>query len=243
MLVKSKVKYIQSLSHKKQRDADKVFVAEGPKIINELLNEPAISPLEIYALKDWIDSAAPLPSTPVEIIDEHVLSRISSLTTPNQVVGLFKMPSWPAFDPEKKLSLLLDNIQDPGNLGTILRCADWFGIEQVVCSLDCADVFSSKVVQSTMGSIGRVKVYYANLIETIKNFNGIRLMAATLNGKDVHQFGAINEGMLLIGNESKGIGPDLLALPHEKITISRKGNAESLNAAVATGILLHELTQ
>jgi TrmH family RNA methyltransferase len=94
-----------------------------------------------------------------------------------------------------------------------------------------------------MGSIGRVKVYYANLIETIKNFNGIRLMAATLNGKDVHQFGAINEGMLLIGNESKGIGPDLLALPHEKITISRKGNAESLNAAVATGILLHELTQ
>ncbi len=241
MLVKSKVKYIQSLSHKKHRDSDKVFIAEGPKIINELLNEPAFEPVELFALRTWIESSA-ANHLPVMEIDEQQLERISFLTSPNQVLGIFKMPASAEFEPEGKISILLSGIQDPGNMGTIIRCADWFGIEQVVCSTDCVDVFNPKVVQSTMGSIARVKVIYQPLGETLRKHPNIRVLAATLNGKDVKKLEPVSEAMLLIGNESKGIPDELLQLPHEKITIAKKGQAESLNAAVATAIILHAIS-
>ena len=136
---------------------------------------------------------------------------------------------------------MLDTIQDPGNLGTIVRCADWFGVQQIICSRDCVDLYNPKVVQSTMGSISRVQVVYEDLSTFIHDHSPIPVYAATLKGNDVSKLPTITEGIILIGNESKGIEPELLSMVSHHITIPRKGNAESLNAAVATGIILSHL--
>jgi RNA methyltransferase, TrmH family len=246
MIVKSKVKYINSLGDKKLRDADKVFVAEGPKIINELLGEPSIEPVEIFGLKEWIHNNENT-SLPITEIDEIMLQRLSFLSTPNKVIGLFRMPIRPLLSLSNKVSLMADGIQDPGNLGTIIRCADWFGVDQLICSRDSADIFNPKTVQSTMGSIARVNVYYEDLhqllmenFHTKRNHNNsyVKVYAATLYGTDIKKIKPLTEGVIIIGNESKGIRESLLALADEKITISRYGKAESLNAAVATGIIL-----
>ena len=241
MLVKSKVKYIQSLSHKKQRDEDRVFIAEGPKIINELLNEKSIEPVEIFALKEWVELHPHASAATVHTVDHTLLSRLSALATPNQAVGVFRMPENPPFNPASKITILLHNIQDPGNLGTIIRCADWFGVGQVVCSKDCVDVYNPKTIQSTMGSIGRVHVYYDDLASVITRYKNVPVYAATLSGKSLSQVSRLKEGMIMIGNESKGISDELLKLAHHQVTIPRYGKAESLNAAVAAGIILHAL--
>jgi RNA methyltransferase, TrmH family len=244
MLMKSKIKYIQSLSQKKLREEEGVFVAEGPKIIEEILQASNVETKQLFASKEWIqrsrERGQQLPSEPVEVNDDQ-LQRISFLQTPNQVLGLFKKPVFSAFNQDNKVSLMLETIQDPGNLGTIVRCADWFGIEQIICSKDCVDVFNPKVVQATMGSICRVQVIYEDLLSFINTHVSIPVYAATLSGKDISQFTRIEKGVILIGNESKGIQPDLLSLVKHHITIPRKGNAESLNAAVATGIILSHL--
>lgn len=236
MIVKSKVKYINSLRDKKQRDADRVFVAEGPKIINELLDEPSISVVEIFALKEWI-AENNYVSAAVHEVDDILLNRMSFLSTPNKVLGIFRFPERRPLDLKNKISLALDGIQDPGNLGTIIRCADWFGIEQVICSSDCADLFNPKTVQSTMGSIARVQVEYGHLEEMINN-SGLTVYATTLGGKSIFDVGRVNEGLIVVGNESKGIRKSILEVASEKITIPKLGKAESLNAAVATGIVL-----
>jgi TrmH family RNA methyltransferase len=241
MVEKSKVKYIQSLSQKKLRDEEGVFVAEGPKIINELLNEPSTVLVELYATKEWLGKNAQNTGGAAIEVDEVMLGRLSLLSTPNQVLGVFKKPSPPEFIARGKISLLLETIQDPGNMGSIIRGADWFGIEQIVCSLDCVDVFNPKAVQSTMGSIARIKVFYEELVAVISANRGIKTYAATLNGRNIREVGTLKEGMIIIGNESKGISAGLLELASEKITIPGKGNAESLNAAVATGIILSHL--
>jgi RNA methyltransferase, TrmH family len=241
MIVKSKVKYINSLGDKKLRDADKVFVAEGPKIINELLGEPSIVPQEIFAVKEWIQLHNK-PSLPVTEIDDILLKRLSFLNSPNQVIGLFRMPELSPLSLTNKVSVIADGIQDPGNLGTIVRCADWFGVDQVICSRDAADIFNPKTVQSTMGSIARVKVYYEDLEALLlKNKSNIKIYAATLDGTDIKKIKPLTEGVIAIGNESKGISEALLALADERITIPKTGTAESLNAAVATGIILSHL--
>ncbi len=245
MLVKSQVKYIQSLSQKKQRDEEGLFVAEGPKIINEFLQAPNLPLRLLFATQPWMDEnpalAASLRKDQVELITESELERISFLTTPNQVLALFEKPEFPPLT-GKQLILVLDRIQDPGNLGTIIRCADWFGIRQVVCSPETADVFSPKVVQSTMGSLTRVQLVYTDLSAFLQTYTA-PVFAALLEGKPVKEMGKQAEGAILIGNESKGIHPDLLKgknlIP---VTIPRIGAAESLNAAVATGILLSQLT-
>lgn len=245
MLVKSQVKYIQSLSQKKQRDEEGLFVAEGPKIINEFLQAPNLPLRLLWATQAWMDEnpalAASLRKDQVELITESELERISFLSTPNQVLALFEKPEFPALT-GKQLILLLDRIQDPGNLGTIIRCADWFGIRQVVCSPETADVFSPKVVQSTMGSLTRVQLVYTDLSAFLETYTA-PVFAALLEGKPVKEIGKQSEGAILIGNESKGIDPALLKGKHLiPVTIPRIGAAESLNAAVATGILLSQLT-
>ena len=241
MLMKSKIKYIQSLSQKKFREEQGVFVAEGPKIVAEFLQADNVQLKELYATGKWIgehpELKQELNSSLLEI-SESDLQRISFLQTPNQVLGVFGLPVFPSFDPTNKVSLMLDTIQDPGNLGTILRCADWFGLGQVICSKECADVFNPKVVQSTMGSITRVQVIYEDLPSIIHSYNNLPIYAAMLNGKNIAEYKSITEAFILIGNESKGIDPALLSSVHHQITIPRKGNAESLNAAVATGIIL-----
>jgi len=242
MLVKSQVKYIQSLSQKKCRDEDAVFVAEGPKLINELLNAHNIQLVQLFATDDWINSQKPtVQKEKLIAVTASELERISFLTTPNHALGLFSKPRFPNGDPNTGFSLMLDCLQDPGNLGSIIRCADWFGIKQVICSPDSADVFNPKVVQATMGSIARVNVLYTDLSGYIRKHKDMPVYAATLNGKALSELKPIEKGLLLIGNESKGIDSELLKLATQQITIPRKGEAESLNAAVATGIILSHL--
>lgn len=241
MLIKSQVKYIQSLSHKKLRDSEGVFVAEGPKLINELLSA-RMPLLELFAVKEWIEvQKGPLPVA-VNEISQGELERISQLQTPNQVLGIFKKPDFSANKPLRNtVSIMLDTIQDPGNLGTIIRCADWFGISQVFCSTDCADAWNIKVVQATMGSIARVQVAYGSLEQWLEQEPGLPTYAAVLEGTDLRKQPPIKEGIIIIGNESKGISDAILARCSNRITIPRHGQAESLNAAVATGIILSHI--
>jgi TrmH family RNA methyltransferase len=137
-----------------------------------------------------------------------------------------------------KLSLLLDGIRDPGNMGTIIRIADWFGVAHIICSEDCVDCYNPKVVQATMGSLAGVDIFYTGLDKFISSNKALNVYAATLSGKDVSGIGKIKEGLLIIGNESTGIRDTLLPFITEQISIPRYGRAESLNAAVACGIIL-----
>lgn len=242
MLVKSRVKYIQSLGQKKQRDIEGVFMAEGPKIIAELLASARSFIQQMYATKEWLqEHSQRLNGIEATEVTEDELAKISQLSAPNQVVAIVKQFDNPSLTAKDTVTLVLDTIQDPGNLGTIIRIADWFGIRQMVCSKDSADLYNPKVVQSTMGSVARVKVIYTDLEEWIAEQN-VPVYAAALNGQDITSMKKLKEGIIIIGNESKGISPGVMKLAKERITIIRRGEAESLNAAVATGIILSHLT-
>jgi RNA methyltransferase, TrmH family len=237
---KAKAKYIQSLGQKKHRDEEGLFIAEGPKVVSELLQSAPQYVKEVYAVKEWLKDNSRHPQKKVFIeVSEEELEKLSQLKTPHQVVAVVKK-----FDADKsvvvkgKITLVLDTIQDPGNLGTIIRIADWFGVLQVICSKDCADVYNPKTVQATMGSIARVKVFYTDLPSWLSQQKDIGIYATMLEGKDITKMNALKEGLIIIGNESKGIHEEILALANEKITIPKKGEAESLNAAVAVGIVL-----
>lgn len=243
MLSKKIVKYIQSLSHKKLRDEENSFIAEGPKVVAELLSSGTLSCTIICADASWlIENKKLLKTTSPENIfeaEEISLDRISLLKTPNRVVAVFEKKSEVKFPEIKnKISLMLDDIQDPGNLGTIIRIADWFGIENIICSQNSADCYNPKVVQATMGSIVRVNIYYTSLFPFIDAHKNISVYAASLSGIPLPEFNKITEGIILIGNESAGINEDLLKKANQKITIPKYGHAESLNVAVATGIIL-----
>lgn len=240
MLVKSKVKYIQSLGQKKFRQQEGVFIAEGPKLVKELLTEHSDSVLEIFALKTWIEeNKRIIANRNLTEITEAELEKLSQLTTPNQVVAVVK--NFNTIEPvaeKEKFILVLDGIQDPGNLGTIIRIADWFGVQHIVCSEDSADRYNPKVVQSTMGSIGRVNVFYTSLTKWLGEQQDARIYAAVLEGQDITRMQEPAGGVIVIGNESKGISEEVLRFCNVTITIPQKGKAESLNAAVATGIIL-----
>ena len=246
MITKSQVKYIQSLGQKKFRDEEAVFIAEGPKIINELLGAVPSNLVVLFATTTWLETNASLlkhiAAADITTVNEAALARLSSLPAPNQVIAVLKKPVYPpSIQLTGKISLMLDGIQDPGNLGTIIRTADWFGITQIICSKDCADAFAPKVIQSTMGSIIRVRLLYTDLSQWQKQNAGPALYAAALKGKNIYEMKPLQEGIIVIGNESKGIRKELLDLCRQKLTIPRMGEAESLNAAVATGILLSHL--
>lgn len=239
MISKNDVKYIQSLNFKKTRDEERVFIAEGPKLLNELL-AGGIAIKKIYAVDDWAKQHSNI--TNIINITEAELQKISSLQTPNQVLAIAAQPQ-PATEPvlQGRLSLVLDGIQDPGNLGTIIRIADWFGITQIIASTDTVDRFNSKVVQSTMGSLLRVQLWYKDIAKWLTGVN-IKVYGALLNGSNVFTTGKIPEGLLVIGNESKGIRADVMPFIQQALTIPGNGNAESLNAAVATGIILSHIS-
>ncbi len=244
MLSKTIVKYIQSLAHKKVRDEQGVFIAEGPKVVAEFLQADKFPYKTIFGLQSWMEQNNALlknisAENKIEIIESE-LERISHLQTPNNVVAVFYKKEDEPAEFKNNISMMLDEIQDPGNLGTIIRTADWFGIKNIICSIGCVDCYNPKVVQATMGSLSRVNIIYADIEEFIKNNSGIKIYAATLSGKDVSLF-KIKEGIILIGNESKGISEKLLNISAEQITIPKQGEAESLNAAVACGIILSHL--
>lgn len=240
MLSKTIVKYIQSLAHKKLRDEEGVFIGEGPKVVPELLGSNQFKCKMICGLAGWMDdNPALLKNTAAEkiTINEIELQKISRLQTPNKVVAVFYKKTGKLGDFKNNFSIMLDDIQDPGNMGTIIRIADWFGVQNIICSNNCVDCYNPKVVQATMGSLGRIDLIYTALEEFISSHKNIPVYAATMEGKDIFSF-TIKEGIILIGNESKGVADGLLKLASEQITIPKKGEAESLNAAVACGIIL-----
>lgn len=243
MLAKSKLKYIQSLGQKKHRDEERCFIAEGPKLVEELLISRTAVIREVLGVADWINEKRQLLNdVAFSEIAEQELERISQLSTPNKVLAIVEQfDDGEVSDIKAKIILALETIRDPGNLGTIIRIADWFGVEQIVCSADCADRYNPKVVQATMGSIARVKMIYTDLASWLDTQQNKDIYAATLGGKDVTAMEKIKEGVILIGNESKGISKELLQGADVTITIPQKGNAESLNAAVATGIILSHI--
>ncbi|HEX5653620.1 MAG TPA: RNA methyltransferase [Chitinophagaceae bacterium] len=242
MLVKSQVKYIQSLGQKKYRDEAGIFIAEGPKLVSELLVDIPSQVQEVYATSQWIELHQNLVLPSLVEITEAELEKISQLNTPNQVLALVRKFIPPlALEMSNQILLALDTIQDPGNLGTIIRIADWFGIKQLVCSHECADIYNPKVVQASMGSIARVKMIHTDLRAWLSSEDNIKIYAAVLEGTDIRKMEKLAEGVILVGNESKGIREDLLKFANVRITIPRVGRAESLNAAVATGIILSHL--
>ena len=239
MVSKNELKYIQSLCHKKNRQEEAIFIAEGPKIIDELLQSDFVI-RKIYAVQEWANKHKN-STIEIAVVTEQELERISALQTANQVLAVVEQQrqiSSPLL--QEQISLVLDGIQDPGNLGTIIRITDWFGIEQIICSDDTVELYNPKVIQSTMGSFVRTKLWYLDLNEMLSNIS-IPLFGALLDGESVYELSKPNEGLLLIGNEGKGIRNELLKYVSHPITIPKRGGAESLNAAVAAGIILSHL--
>jgi TrmH family RNA methyltransferase len=241
MLSKSDIKYIQSLSHKKFRDQEGLFIVEGLKMVDELLKEHQQKVRKIFAVREWLDKHQTdiHASISTQAVEEFELLKISSQKTPHQVLALVEIPLNPikSYKPTG-LTLVLDRIQDPGNLGTIIRTCDWFGVTEIVCSADTVDVFNSKVVQSAMGSILRVHVYYTELTDFIRLHKDMPSYAAVLGGTSIHEIDVKQPAFLIIGNESTGISNELLQLNPFQISIPKIGKAESLNAAVAASIIL-----
>lgn len=239
MLSKAQIKFIQSLQRNKFRSQYQQYIAEGAKIVPELIQAGA-KIVQLYALPEWIAQNKMLLSQQ-QIVSEPItpdeLSKISALATPNQVLAIIAMPQYETNAAPKGLSIALDAIRDPGNLGTIVRTADWFGIKRVYCSLDCVDLYNPKTVQSTMGSIVRVEVVYTDLEVLFNTHPDEPVFAADMDGKSLYDTKMPKSGILLIGSESHGVSPALSALS-QPITIPRFGGAESLNAAVAASIII-----
>ena len=227
-MLASDIKLIRSLQQKKFRREHGLFVVEGVKMVDELKRSD-YEIVKIFASEDYAEA---------EKVSPKELERISSLRSPNKVLALAKTRS---FEPDvTKNSVLLDGVNDPGNLGTIIRLADWYGVEQIVCSEDCVDVYNSKVVQSTMGSLFRVKVVYADLQKFVSDTK-IPVYAAVMDGDEEWSSGSNYH--LLMGSESHGLRGGLDREADTRITIQKRGEAESLNVGVATGILLDRFSR
>ncbi|MBI9038678.1 MAG: RNA methyltransferase [Bacteroidales bacterium] len=250
MLSKNQIKHINSLKIGKFRRIFKQFLLEGKKSVYDLLNSD-FEIIEIYALKYWIDeNIVILENKKIEFqeINEKELSRISSQKTPNDVIAIVKIPINEIIPKNifSGLCLVLDEIKDPGNLGTIIRTADWFGIENIICSKNSVDVYNPKVVQATMGSITRVKVYYTQLSDFLSSKpSETKIFGTMLEGENIYKTELIENAIILIGNESQGISSELLPMIDEKISIPKgsknfQSQAESLNASIATAIICSE---
>jgi TrmH family RNA methyltransferase len=248
MLTKNTIKIIQSLVDKKGRKENGLFVIEGEKMVNEALNS-GLKILEIYGTADWFEKKELIDfNGKKEMVKESELKKISTLSTPNNVLCVVEIPKY-KIDFKKitqNFVLGLDNIQDPGNLGTIIRTADWFGITDIFCSVGSVDAYNPKVVQATMGAISRARVHYVDLADLInkikKQDKNYLIYGAFMDGKNIFEEKFKNKGMLIFGNESQGISGDIEKEVNKKITIPRaKGSQmESLNVSVAAGIILAE---
>jgi len=239
MVTKSELKYIQSLSDKKVRLETGCFIAEGVKLVGEMI--AAGYPLKaVYALDSWES-----PDTSIEVtrIEAFELEKMSMLQTPNQVLAVAMMPQKKeVLNLEGPLTIVLDGIQDPGNMGTIIRTADWFGITQIVASEDTVDVYNPKVIGATMGSFMRVSVTYKNLAEWLPTIK-LPVYGALLEGENVFTIKTPQKGLLVIGSEGKGIRENILDFITHPVTIPKIGEAESLNAGIAAGIIVAQLTR
>lgn len=237
MVSKNQIKLITSLQQKKYRVSHKLFLAEGVKVIQELLQ----SNFELEHLYSTQNDFEEVLSSKRTIIDESDLKKITALSSPNSCLAVFKMPV------EKKmiasgLILALDSIRDPGNLGTILRLCDWFGIDQLVCSKETVDIYNPKVVQATMGSIARVNVSYTDLNAFISKTK-LPVFGTFMDGENIYKTSLPPEGIIIMGNEANGISAEIESQVQNRLAIPRFGEiqkTESLNVATATAIILSE---
>jgi TrmH family RNA methyltransferase len=245
MLSKNKIKYIKSLHLKKYRLQERKFVVEGDKIVKEL----AKSSYEIenlFATKNWIDKhkiILNLHQSKVFEAEPKELNAASNLTTSSEVIAVGHMPTLKSLDKDAPLHLYLDSIRDPGNLGTLIRSAAWFGLSQIICSPDCVDYFNSKVLQATMGAFLHIDLLYASTDELKTSLQDHQLVGASLGGTLLKDFQLPSKSILIIGNEGKGISPRLLDACDQEVTISKAEHSpiESLNAAISGSILLSHL--
>jgi len=250
MLTQNQIKQIRSLQQKKFRTELNQFVAEGPKLIEELIDSKYTFDC-VYAKKEWIDNHSEKlldkKISSIEINNKE-LDRISGLVSPNSALAVLKIPeeniNMEIFG--KELILVLDNIKDPGNMGTIIRTADWFGINHIICSESTVDAYNPKVVQATMGSIARVNIHYTDLEKLFSEISKKTSIYGTFtDGVNIHDVEADSKGVIVIGNESNGISTEFQSFIHKRISIplfktNDKKRPESLNASVATAIICYE---
>ncbi|MEO5674160.1 MAG: RNA methyltransferase [Chitinophagales bacterium] len=240
MISKSFEKYVNSLRQKRYREERNRFVAEGEKVTEEFLSEKCVVEKLLCTAK-WLNrNSGHLNRHAEHIVEvsESEMQRLSSLVTPSTVMLIAEIPQSEIDDRniETNVHLVLDDIQDPGNLGTIIRIADWFGIEALFCSVNCADAYSPKVVQSSMGSLARIKVKHTGLAELFLQYPSMPVIGMFTRGENLFTVERIKCGFIIIGNEARGISADLEKFIGKKISIPGTGKAESLNAAVAAGI-------
>ena len=237
MVSKNQIKLISSLHQKKHRQTHQLFIAEGIKGIQELLD----APFELEHLYTTQTDFETVASNLKTLVTDADLKKMSALTSPNTCLAVFKMPEVKAIN-SSGLIVALDDIRDPGNLGTILRLCDWFGIQQLICSKETVDVYNPKVVQATMGSIARVNVTYVDLIDFIAN-SKLAVFGTFMDGVNMYTTNLPQEGIIVMGNEANGISSDLEKIIKNRLTIPRFGTlqkTESLNVATATAIVLSE---
>ena len=250
MISKNKIKYIRSLELKKNRNKEGVFVAEGHKVVDDLL---ALQPaLLIVATAEWLKGKQLDAETEVIEVTDEELKKVSFLQHPQQVLAVFRQDQATAIDSFEfsgidttELSLALDGVQDPGNLGTIIRIADWFGIEDIICSKDTVDVYNPKVVQATMGSIARVRVSYMDLKQLFEVLPPtLPVYGTLLEGNNMYSEQLSHNGIIIMGNEGKGISPQIRQFISKGLRIPNypegRDTADSLNVAVATAIICAE---
>jgi TrmH family RNA methyltransferase len=243
MLSKSQISFINALNQKKARKEHGLFIAEGIKSVTEFLHSD-------YSVDTIFCTSAAIPKMgklsrkiKLQEVTETELKKISSLTTPQQALALIKTPERTTIESlslANRFTLVLDGVQDPGNLGTIIRTADWFGFSTIICSNDTVDAYNPKVVQATMGSLSRINIYYNNLTEFF-NQTTLPIFAALLNGESIYQTDFGKEGLLVLGNEGKGISEEVRSLVNKAITIPKFGQAESLNVAISAAIICSEI--
>ena len=243
MIGKNTIKWVHSLEMKKNRKREGLFVAEGPKVVGDLLSRFRLH--SVFATDEWTGSDRIGADVRLERVDDDTLRRLSFLQHPQQVVAVMEMNKEEKVEVDAdRLTIMLDGVQDPGNLGTIIRIADWFGIDSIICSPDTADAYNPKVVQATMGSLGRVSVTYSPLVPLLSSLPAeMPIYGTLLAGKDIYQKVLTRHGVIIMGNEGNAISEEVRAMVTHPLLIPRfrQGeSAESLNVAVATAITCSE---
>ena len=237
MVSKNEIKLITSLAQKKYRVKHQLFVAEGVKLVKEFITSK-FEIHQIYTTQDFEKETATSLST---FVSTKEMSKISHLKNANTILGVFKIPINKSV-PDIGLQVVLDGIKDPGNLGTIIRLCDWFGVNQLLCSTDTVDCYNPKVVQATMGSLARVNITYVDIENYLKN-SKLPVYCSLMEGDSIYQQKLKNDAILVMGNEANGISENIQKIADYTVTIPRSdesSKAESLNVAMATAVFLSE---
>ena len=244
MLSKNKIKYIRSLEQKKYRKEENAFLAEGSKLVGDLSGHFHCK--LVAGTSQWLSSHSTFQADEILEVTRDELSRASLLKTPKDVLAVYEIPkySFPKDSPRTSLCLALDDVQDPGNLGTIIRVADWFGIEHIFCSHGTVDAFNPKTVQATMGALARIRLHYCDLGELIDSLPEVPIFGTFLNGTNMYKEELSATGLIVMGNEGNGISDNIARKINRRILIPNYPEgcetSESLNVAIATSIVCAE---